>query len=155
MFVFNRLAHYIKVLQRENIGSWKTKAELNTELNKWIMQYVADQDNPTAEVRSRKPLRKAAILVEDVEGDPGWYRVSMSVQPHFKYMGADFTLSLTGNLDKSYNKCTSSRWYLRCSSLNHGYSWCIWSVFERTLLEPITQPRPHRDRKLAFDSADF
>ena len=101
MFVINRLAHYIKVLQRENIGSWKTKAELNTELNKWIMQYVADQDNPTAEVRSRKPLRKAAIRVEDVEGDPGWYRVSMSVQPHFKYMGADFTLSLKGKLDKS------------------------------------------------------
>ena len=101
MFVINRLAHYIKVLQRENIGSWKTKAELNTELNKWIMQYVADQDNPTPEVRSRKPLRKASIAVEDVEGDPGWYRVSMAVQPHFKYMGADFTLSLKGKLDKS------------------------------------------------------
>lgn len=101
MFVINRLAHYIKVLQRENIGSWKTKAELNTELNKWIMQYVADQDNPTPEVRSRKPLRKASIVVEDVEGDPGWYRVSMAVQPHFKYMGADFTLSLKGKLDKS------------------------------------------------------
>jgi len=101
MFVINRLAHYIKVLQRENIGSWKTKNELNTELNKWIMQYVADQDNPSTEVRSRKPLRKASILVEDVEGDPGWYRVSMSVQPHFKYMGADFTLSLKGKLDKA------------------------------------------------------
>ena len=101
MFVINRLAHYIKVLQRENIGSWKTKAELNTELNKWIMQYVADQDNPSAEVRSRKPLRKASIAVEDVEGDPGWYRVSMAVQPHFKYMGADFTLSLKGKLDKA------------------------------------------------------
>jgi type VI secretion system protein ImpC len=101
MFIINRLAHYIKVLQRENIGSWKTKTELNTELNKWIMQYVADQDNPSAEVRSRRPLRKASITVEDVEGEPGWYSVAMAVQPHFKYMGADFTLSLKGKLDKS------------------------------------------------------
>jgi type VI secretion system protein ImpC len=101
MFIVNRLAHYIKVLQRENIGSWKSRGELESELNKWIRQYVADQDNPSAEVRSRRPLRKAQITVEDVEGEPGWYRVGMSVQPHFKYMGADFTLSLKGKLDKA------------------------------------------------------
>jgi type VI secretion system protein ImpC len=44
LFVVNRLAHYIKVLQRENIGSWKTKNDLDRELNNWIRQYVADQD---------------------------------------------------------------------------------------------------------------
>lgn len=101
MMIINRLAHYIKVLQRENIGSWKDRGELETELNNWIRQYVSDQDNPSADVRSRRPLRKAQIDVSDVEGDPGWYSVSMSVQPHFKYMGADFTLSLKGKLDKS------------------------------------------------------
>jgi len=100
MFVVNRLAHYIKVLQRENIGSWKDRTELESELNKWIGQYVSDQDNPSAEVRSRRPLRRASIAVEDVEGEPGWYRVSMAVQPHFKYMGADFTLTLKGKLEK-------------------------------------------------------
>jgi type VI secretion system protein ImpC len=100
MFMINRLAHYIKVLQRENIGSWKSKEELNSELNNWIRQYVADQENPSAEVRSRRPLRKAEIAVEDVEGEPGWYRVGLSVVPHFKYMGADFTLSLKGKLEK-------------------------------------------------------
>jgi type VI secretion system protein ImpC len=101
MFVVNRLAHYIKVLQRENIGSWKDKNELNRELNQWIRQYVSDQENPSVEVRSLRPLRAAQITVEDVEGDPGWYRVSMAVRPHFKYMGANFTLSLVGKLDKS------------------------------------------------------
>ncbi len=101
MFIINRLAHYIKVLQRENIGSWKDRGELQNELNNWIKQYVSDQENPSAEVRSRRPLRKANITVEDVEGEPGWYRVAMAVQPHFKYMGADFTLSLHGKLDKA------------------------------------------------------
>ena len=101
MFVVNRFAHYIKVLQRENIGSWKTATELQQELGTWIRQYVSDQDNPSPEVRSRRPLRKANIEVSDVEGEPGWYRVSMALQPHFKYMGADFTLSLVGKLDKA------------------------------------------------------
>lgn len=100
MFIINRLAHYIKVLQREQIGSWKERTDLERELNKWIMQYVADQENPPAEVRSRRPLRAAKIEVADVAGDPGWYRVSMSVRPHFKYMGANFELSLVGRLDK-------------------------------------------------------
>ncbi|MGD9157598.1 MAG: type VI secretion system contractile sheath large subunit [Desulfobacteraceae bacterium] len=100
MFVANRLAHYLKVIQRENIGSWKEKGDLDRELNTWIRQYVADQDNPTADTRSRRPLRQAQITVEDVEGEPGWYRVGMKVRPHFKYMGASFTLSLVGKLDK-------------------------------------------------------
>ena len=60
----------------------------------------AAQENPSAEVRGRRPLRAAQIIVSDVEGEPGWYRVSLNVRPHFKYMGADFTLSLVGKLDK-------------------------------------------------------
>ncbi|WP_150304266.1 type VI secretion system contractile sheath large subunit [Pseudomonas saliphila] len=100
LFIVNRLAHYLKVLQREQIGSWKERTDLELELNKWIRQYVADQDNPNPEVRGRRPLRAAQISVSDVDGEPGWYRVTLSVRPHFKYMGADFTLSLVGKMDK-------------------------------------------------------
>ena len=101
IFVVSRLAHYIKVIQRENIGTWKERGDLESELNTWIRQYVADMDNPAAGVRSRRPLRQAEITVSDVDGDPGWYRVGLKVRPHFKYMGASFTLSLVGKLDKS------------------------------------------------------
>ena len=100
LFIVNRLAHYLKVLQREQIGAWKERTDLELELNKWIRQVVADQENPSSEVRSRRPLRAAQVIVSDVEGEPGWYRVSLNVRPHFKYMGADFTLSLVGKLDK-------------------------------------------------------
>ena len=100
IFVMSRLAHYIKIIQRENIGTWKERADLEAELNNWIRQYVSDMDNPAPGVRSKRPLRQAEILVQDVEGDPGWYRVSMKVRPHFKYMGSSFTLSLVGKLDK-------------------------------------------------------
>ena len=100
MMVVNRLAHYLKVLQREQIGSWKERADLERELNNWIQQYVVDMDNPTPAVRSRSPLRAAEITVEDVPGEAGWYKVDMKVRPHFKYMGAFFTLSLVGKLDK-------------------------------------------------------
>lgn len=100
MMIMNRMAHYLKVLQREQIGSWKERVDLEKELNKWIGQYVSDQDVVDPAVRGRRPLRQAEITVSDVEGDPGWYKVDMKVRPHFKYMGSFFTLSLVGKLDK-------------------------------------------------------
>ncbi|MDR2354185.1 MAG: type VI secretion system contractile sheath large subunit [Deltaproteobacteria bacterium] len=100
MMIMNRLAHYVKVMQRENIGTWKERGELERELNKWLSQYVTEMDNPDPTTRSKRPLRMANIQVNDVEGDPGWYRVTIKAVPHFKYMGSNFTLSLTGKLDK-------------------------------------------------------
>lgn len=100
IFVMTRLAHYIKVLQREQIGSWKDRSTLERELNNWISQYVSEMDDPSPAVRSTRPLREAQVIVEDVDGQPGWYRCNLKVRPHFKYMGASFTLSLVGKLDK-------------------------------------------------------
>jgi len=34
-------------------------------------KYVADQENPPSDVRSRRPLRSAQVQVEEIEGDPG------------------------------------------------------------------------------------
>jgi len=100
MFIMSRIAHYLKVMQREQIGSWKEREDLERELNSWIQQYVAGMDNPSPAIRSKCPLREAEIKVDNVPGEAGWYRVSMKVRPHFKYMGASFTLSLVGKLDK-------------------------------------------------------
>ena len=100
LFSVTRMAHYIKVLQREYIGSWREKEDLSRELNSWVKQYVANQENPPAEIRSKRPFRTAKVEVEEVPTDPGWYQVSMLLRPHFKYMGASFELSLVGKLDK-------------------------------------------------------
>lgn len=100
LFAITRMSHYIKVLQREHIGSWRERADLERELNKWAKQYVANQENPSAEIRSKRPFKDISIAVSDVEGDPGWYKVRIALRPHFKYMGANFELSLVGKLDK-------------------------------------------------------
>jgi len=100
MFIMCRLAHYLKVLQREQIGMSKERADLERELNKWLSQYVCEMDDPVPEVRARRPLRAAKVEVSDIEGQPGWYRCSIMARPFFKYMGASFTLSLVGKLDK-------------------------------------------------------
>jgi len=101
IFVACRIAHYLKVIQREQIGTNKEAAELQGELNNWISQYVVDQDGVSSYLRGIRPLRQAQITVSEVPGNAGFYKVDMKVRPHFKYMGASFTLSLVGKLDKS------------------------------------------------------
>ncbi|MDR2801193.1 MAG: type VI secretion system contractile sheath large subunit [Desulfovibrio sp.] len=100
MMLMNRLAHYVKVLQRENVGAWRSRDDLERELNAWISRYVTEMDTPDALTRSRRPLRMAHIEVKEIEGDVGWYAITILVRPHFKYMGASFTLSLEGRLER-------------------------------------------------------
>lgn len=95
----SRLGHYLKVLQRENLGTWQTPAKMQQELNTWINQYVNDTDTPHPGTVGRRPLKKAKIDVEELPGEPGWYKVGLKIVPHMKYMGADVTLSLVGKLD--------------------------------------------------------
>ncbi|WP_253255861.1 type VI secretion system contractile sheath large subunit [Legionella quinlivanii] len=99
MFIICRLAHYLKVMQREKLGMHKERVDMERELNEWIGSYVVDMENPVAEVRAKKPLRFAKVTVEDVAGEPGWYKSTLIVRPHFKYMGSYITLQLVGNLE--------------------------------------------------------
>ncbi len=100
MFIICRISHYLKVLQREQIGTWKERLDLELELNNWLSQFVADVEVASAQVRARRPLRKARVTVSEVPGNAGWYRVDLQVRPHLKYMGASFALTLVGKLDK-------------------------------------------------------
>jgi type VI secretion system protein ImpC len=100
MFIVCRLAHYLKVLQREEIGRHLERADLERELNDWLRQYISDMDNPAAAVRGKRPLRNARVAVTEVPGQAGWYRAHLQLQPHLKYMGASFTLSLVGKLER-------------------------------------------------------
>ena len=100
MFLITRLAHYIKVIQRENIGTWKSAMELERELNAWLAQYVTVMNDPDKETRGRRTFNYARVEVSGEDGAAGWYTVRLKVRPHFRYMGMHFTLALTGKLDR-------------------------------------------------------
>jgi type VI secretion system protein ImpC len=101
VFIITRLAHYLKVMQRLKIGSTTDKSKLQRELNEWIRPYVSIQENLHESKVGSRPLESAKIEVEDVDGEPGWYRCKIAVVPRKKYEGASFELSLVGKLDKS------------------------------------------------------
>jgi len=98
IFLASRIAHYLKVQQRENIGSSKPKAQIQAELQNWLDRLVTKMNNPSARVIAKHPLKAAEVTVVDVEGNPGFYQVRTMIQPHFQVEGLDISLSLVGKL---------------------------------------------------------
>lgn len=101
IFLASRLAHYLKIIQRENIGTTKDRHYLEAELNTWIKSLVTEMKDPSDELRASHPLREAEVFVEDIEDNPGFFRVRMYVVPHFQIEGMDIKLSLVSKLPKA------------------------------------------------------
>lgn len=98
IFLVSRIAHYLKVLQRENIGSSKTRQDLEQELNDWLQGLVTKMKNPDPSLIATHPLQDGSVKVEPIPENPGYYRVAMSVMPHFQVEGFDVSLSLVSQL---------------------------------------------------------
>jgi type VI secretion system protein ImpC len=100
IFLVSRIAHYLKVIQRENIGSTKNKVVLENELNNWIKGLVTEMNDPGPELISTHPLKAAQVSVNEIEDNPGFFRVNLSVMPHFQIEGIDINLSLVSQMPK-------------------------------------------------------
>lgn len=98
IYLVSRLAQYLKIIQRENIGSQKSREHLEYELNAWISTLVTKTQRPSPEVMAQFPLAAAQIIVKDMPDNPGYYHISMSIVPHFQVEGMDITLSLVSRL---------------------------------------------------------
>lgn len=98
VFLSSRLAHYLKVLQRETIGSNTTANELEQQLTTWLQTLVTKMNNPSAELAASHPLRDAYVKVEALADQPGVFQVDLFALPHFQIEGMDVKLSLVTQL---------------------------------------------------------
>ena len=99
MFACSRFAHYLKCIVRDKIGTFKERDEMQKWLNDWIMNYVdGDPVNSTFETKARRPLAAAEVVVEDVEGNPGYYQAKFFLRPHFQLEGLTVSLRMVAKL---------------------------------------------------------
>ena len=94
LMVVLRVAHCVKVIFRERIGSYESIDSLNNELNRWLRQFVSDVEEPGKALRAKRPLRDATIQIAHSES-PGGYDVSLELHPHMKFFGSDIGLDMT------------------------------------------------------------
>ena len=100
IFLASRISHYLKVLQRENIGSTKNRKLIEEELNDWLSKHVTEMPNPSPEQIARYPLRQGEVEVEEVPDNPGFFKVDTQIMPHFQIEGMDISLSLVSKMPK-------------------------------------------------------
>ncbi|MBT2303328.1 type VI secretion system contractile sheath large subunit [Variovorax paradoxus] len=99
LFACNRFAHYLKCIVRDKVGSFKERADMERWLNNWIMNYVdGDPANSSEETKARKPLAAAQVVVEEVEGNPGYYSSKFFLRPHYQLEGLTVSLRLVSKL---------------------------------------------------------
>jgi type VI secretion system protein ImpC len=99
LFATCRFAHYLKCIVRDKIGSFKERDDMQKWLQKWIIQYVdGDPLHSTEMMKARKPLAAAEVVVEDVEGNPGYYSAKFFLRPHYQLEGLTVSLRLVSKL---------------------------------------------------------
>ena len=84
IFAVSRIAHYMKAMMRDKVGSFTAAANVEDFLNRWLMKYVLLDDNASQEQKAQFPLREASVQVHEVAGRPGVYRAVSFLRPHFQ-----------------------------------------------------------------------
>ncbi len=97
-FSITRIAHYVKCIMRDNIGSSADAAYIQQALESWVFQYVTTVVNPDDLTLRYYPFKAAAVEVVPREGMIGWYDCKMSILPHIQFEGMDVELRLDARL---------------------------------------------------------
>jgi type VI secretion system protein ImpC len=99
LFATCRFAHYLKCIVRDKIGSYKSRGAMESWLQEWINQYIDSSPETSHEnEKARRPLSAAEVVVEEVEGNPGYYTSKFFLKPHYQLEGLSVSLRLVSKL---------------------------------------------------------
>jgi type VI secretion system protein ImpC len=99
LFATCRFAHYLKAIVRDKLGSFSSRDEMQLWLQEWINQYVHGDPGHASELeKAEKPLAAAEVIIEEIEGNPGYYRAKFYLRPHYQLEGLTVSLRLVSRL---------------------------------------------------------
>jgi len=99
LFATCRFAHYLKCIVRDKIGSFKEREDMRVWLTNWIGNYVLQNPSVGSDAqKARQPLAAAEVVVEEIEGNPGFYSSKFFLRPHYQLEGLTVSLRLVSKL---------------------------------------------------------
>jgi type VI secretion system protein ImpC len=99
LFPVSRLAHYLKAIARDKVGSFKERSDMQKWLSEWINRYVlANPAMADDKAKAKRPLAAAEVQVDSVEGRPGYYNARFFLRPHYQLEGINASLRLVSEL---------------------------------------------------------
>ncbi|MDZ4087821.1 MAG: type VI secretion system contractile sheath large subunit [Tabrizicola sp.] len=104
LFPVSRFAHYLKAIARDKVGTYKERGDMQKWLSEWINRYVlANPELADDKSKAKRPLAKAEVQVDSVEGRPGYYAARFYLRPHYQLEGINASLRLVSELPSVKN----------------------------------------------------
>jgi type VI secretion system protein ImpC len=100
----SRIAHYLKCIARDKIGSFMERQDCEDWLKRWIANYVSADPKPSADIKARYPLAEAEIKVEEVPGAPGSYNAVAYLRPWLQLEELTTSLRMVAKIPASAKK---------------------------------------------------
>ena len=97
----SRIAHFLKVMARDKVGSFMEAADAEEWLNRWISTYVNATPGASAEMKARYPLAEATIQVKEVPGQPGVFSAVAWLRPWLQMEELTASLRMVANIPKA------------------------------------------------------
>ncbi|MDB4742840.1 type VI secretion system contractile sheath large subunit [Planctomicrobium sp.] len=94
----SRIAHYLKCIARDKIGSFMERKDMEDFLRTWIAGYVLADDKPSAEMKAKYPLAEAQIDVQEIPGAPGSYNAVAILRPWLQMEELSTSLRMVAKL---------------------------------------------------------
>jgi type VI secretion system protein ImpC len=101
MFACCRFAQYLKGMLRNKLGQPYEQKELEDYLQLWINSYVLTPENLKAappDLKAKKPLAEAKVKVVSIEGEPGAYKATFELRPHYLLKKVEISLNLVSTV---------------------------------------------------------
>jgi len=80
----SRIAHYIKVMIRDKVGSFTSADRCERFLRDWLLEYTTGREDLNWEEQARYPLKEASVRVKEHPARPGEYLCVIHLQPHYQ-----------------------------------------------------------------------
>ncbi|MDH5179563.1 MAG: type VI secretion system contractile sheath large subunit [Gammaproteobacteria bacterium] len=96
-----RIAHFLKVMARDKIGSFMEASDAEVWLNRWINNYVNATPGASAEMKARFPLADAQVEVKEVPGQPGVFSAIAWMKPWLQMEELTTSLRLVAQIPKA------------------------------------------------------
>ena len=103
IFCGSRIAHYLKVMIRDKVGSFLTADECERYLQNWLHRYTTGREDLEWDEQARYPLREARVNVREKPSAPGQYICIIYLKPHYQLDNMVSELELVTELASTYS----------------------------------------------------
>ncbi len=97
----SRIAHYLKVMARDKIGSFMEAKDAERWLNRWISGYTNANPDASPEMKARYPLAEARVEVKENPEAPGSYSAIAYMRPWLQMEELTASLRMVADIPSS------------------------------------------------------